>query len=133
MKSLLILPLLIMTCYSFGQSQIIGVPIKLSNIEVAQFNFPNRMTRSQAINACRELGLGWELPTKIQLDSLYKNKILIGGFINGDFINDAYWSSSDNDDGMGWRQYFRDGSKVLSELEVVGYVRAVKVFNLKPT
>ncbi len=34
---------------------------------------------------------------------------------------------------MGWRQYFRDGSKVLSELEVVGYVRAVKVFNLKPT
>ncbi len=90
MKSLLILLLLIMTFYSFGQSQILGVPIKLNNIEVAQFNFPNRMTRNQAIHACRELGLGWELPTKIQLDCLYKNKILIGGFINGDFINDAY-------------------------------------------
>lgn len=133
MKNLLFLPLLIVTFYSLGQSQIIGVPIKLSNIEVAQFNFPSKMTRSQAINACRELGLGWELPTKIQLDSLYKNKVLIGGFIIGDLINDAYWSSSENDDGMGWRQYFRDGNKVLSELEAVGYVRAVRVFNLKPT
>ncbi len=68
MKNQLILPLLIVTIYSFGQSQIKGVPIKLGNIEVTQFNFPNRMTRSQAINACRKLGFGWELPTKIQLE-----------------------------------------------------------------
>jgi len=121
MRKVIFLPILLMTFYCFGQSQIIGVPIKLSNIEVAQFNFPNMMTRSQAINACRELGFGWELPTKIQLDSLYKNKIIIGGF-----NNDIYWSSSLNDNGKGWSQNFSNGNKGFSDYEVLGYVRAIK-------
>lgn len=121
MKKLLILPLLILHFYSFGQSRIIGIPTKISGMEVAQFDFPSSMTRSKAIIACRELGFGWELPTKIQLDSLYKNKIIIGGF-----NNDIYWSSSLNDNGKGWSQNFSNGNKGLSDDEVLGYVRAVK-------
>jgi hypothetical protein len=118
-----------MSFYCFGQSQIIGVPIKLSNIEVAQFDFPSSMTRSKAIIACRELGDGWELPTRNQLDSLYKNKNLIGGF-----KNDVYWTYSLNDEYfMGWNQNFRNGDLGYSDIEVLGYVRAVRVFNLKLT
>ena len=126
MRKVIFLPILLMTFYCFGQSQIIGVPIKLSNIEVAQFDFPSCMNRSKAIIACRELGDGWELPTKIQLDSLYINKKLIGGF-----KNDVYWSYSLNDEyAMGWNQNFSNGDLGYSEIEVLGYVRAVRELNL---
>jgi hypothetical protein len=115
-----------MSFHCFGQSQIIGETIKLSNIEVAQFDFPSSMTRSKAIIACRELGDGWKLPTKIQLDSLYKSKKLIGGF-----KNDVYWSYSLNDEyTMGWNQNFSNGDFGYFEIEVLGYVRAVRELRL---
>jgi len=42
-----------------------------------------------AIKICENYGEGWHLPTKDELNCLYKNKDTIGGF-----TNIYYWSSS---------------------------------------
>ncbi|MHA8083167.1 hypothetical protein ACST14_07075 [Aquirufa sp. A-Brett2-15D] len=125
MKKILILPLILITIYCSAQSEIIGNPIMLSNLEISQYTFPNSMNWREALNACKELGDGWKLPSKEQLDILYKNKDEIGGF-----VNDAYWSATKTGDYEAWRQYFSDGDQVLTPNYSVGYVRAIRVVNL---
>jgi hypothetical protein len=65
---------------SFNPNDIIGTTIKLEGIEVAQFDFPNKMTVMEAITACKSLGQGWRLPSGTELMFLYENKNEIGGF-----------------------------------------------------
>jgi hypothetical protein len=79
------------------------------------------MNWREALNACKELGDGWKLPSKEQLDILYKNKDEIGGF-----VNDAYWSATSNGEYEAWRQYFSDGDQVLTPNISVGYVRPIR-------
>ncbi len=121
MKKILILPFIIITIYCSAQSSIIGNPIKFSNWEISQYTFPNSMNWREALNACKELGDGWQLPSKEQLNILYKNKNEIGGF-----VNDAYWSATNSGDYEAWRQYFSDGDQVLTPNYSVGYVRAIR-------
>jgi hypothetical protein len=47
-----------------AQSNIIGNLIRLGNIEVAQYVFPNRMKWNDANRTCLNLGQGWRLPVK---------------------------------------------------------------------
>jgi len=54
-----------------------------SNLEVAQYDFPIEMMSDDAQKACEALGDGWRLPTPFELNILYKNKVKIGGFIDG--------------------------------------------------
>ena len=54
-----------------------------SNLEVAQYDFPIEMMSDNAQKACEALGDGWRLPTPFELNILYKNKVKIGGFIDG--------------------------------------------------
>lgn len=54
-----------------------------SNLEVAQYDFPIEMMWDDAQIACEALGDGWRLPTPFELNILYKNKVKIGGFIDG--------------------------------------------------
>lgn len=54
-----------------------------SNLEVAQYDFPIEMMWDDAQKACEALGDGWRLPTPFELNILYKNKVKIGGFIDG--------------------------------------------------
>ena len=76
MKKLLIIPMLFICSIVIGQSKkIIGNPIKIENLEVAQHDFPNRMTGDDAKAACAKLGEGWRLPTKDELNLLYQKKI----------------------------------------------------------
>ena len=42
---------------------IIGVPIKIENLEVAQYDFPKKMSWQSAESACASLANGWRLPT----------------------------------------------------------------------
>ena len=121
MKKIVLLPLLFISLLTTAQSKIIGNPVKIENLEVVQFNFPNSMNWVDAIKACEALGDGWKLPTKDQLNTLYKNKEKIGGF-----ANDAYWSATNYENFDAWRQYFSDGDQVLSKKEAVGYVRAIR-------
>ena len=64
---------------------------------------------SIAADICTNLTLGgysdWFLPSLDELNEMYLNKSVIGGFINGD-----YWSSSEDDATKAWRQDFGNGS-----------------------
>jgi hypothetical protein len=103
MKKLLLLPLLMITCLSFSQDakEIIGKPVKIGNLLVAENDFPIGMMWDDANKACRSLGKGWRLPTKNEFNILYKNREKIGGF-----RDDIYWSSTEYDNSYLWFQRF---------------------------
>jgi hypothetical protein len=90
MKKLLFLPMLLISCLCFAQDskEIIGKPVKIGKIEVAQKDFSTRFNWHDAKVACLNLGKGWRLPTKEELNLLYQNKEKIGSFAPY-----AYWSA----------------------------------------
>jgi hypothetical protein len=47
---------------------------------------------------------GWRLPTKAELNELYRQKDYIGGFASA-----YYWSSSENSSNIAWSQNFTIG------------------------
>ena len=73
---------------TYNSDSIVGTPIRIGNLEVAQNDFPNQMNWSEAKRACIELGSGWRLPTIDELNLICKNKDKIGGFAINSFI---YW------------------------------------------
>ena len=104
---------------------IIGKPIKIGNIEVAQYDFPDQMNWNDAKLACAKLGKGWRLPTKNELNILYINRDKIGRFARG-----YYWSSSTEDsNNKAWIQFFPDGLKAFyPDEDYDSHVRAIKPF-----
>ena len=104
-------------------SEIIGVPIKIGDIEVAQHDFPNEMTWDEAKKECESLGSGWRLPNEDELNTLYQNKDKIGGF-----ANNLYWSSTGVVSYYAWFQNFNDGSQYDSDKNDTYYVRAIRAF-----
>lgn len=109
MKTLFSLAFLFMCSSLIGQTNlIIGTPIKIGNLEVAQDDFPIRKEWNDAVKSCAALGNGWRLPTKDELNLLYINRDKIGRFANND-----YWSSTEEGSDNAWRQYFNGGSQAL--------------------
>jgi hypothetical protein len=86
-----------------AQSSIIGNPIKIGNIEVAQYDF-RKIPWVDANNSCMSLGDGWRLPTIDELKILYQNRERIGNF-----KWDSYWSSTKGNIVIAWRLNFGDG------------------------
>jgi hypothetical protein len=124
MKNFLFL-LLFISSISFAQDaeEIIGKPIKIENFLVAQHDFPMRMRWEDAIKVCQVLGEGWRLPTKNELNIIYKNKAKISGF-SGEY---SYWSSMDAErTTVAWVQYFEDGFQASISKRNSAFVRAVK-------
>ena len=105
------------------KGSVIGKPIRLQNFEVAQYDFEEEMTWEKAKAECYRLGKGWRLPTKNELNVMYKNKDRIGGF-----AGNRYWSSTEVGSGNAWNQYFDDGFQSLNEESSIFYVRAVRAF-----
>lgn len=70
-------------------ANIIGKPYRIDDLEIAQYDFPDKIIWSDAMKACNALGEGWRLPTKNELNKLYQNKYKIGSF-----TKNYYWSSS---------------------------------------
>ena len=107
-------------------SEIIGVPIKIGDIEVAQHDFPKKMTWDKAKKECESLGSGWRLPNKDELNTLYQNKDKIGGFaINKPVF---YWSSTETGSNFAWFQGFGGGLQDASSKLIPFYVRAIRAF-----
>jgi hypothetical protein len=104
-------------------SSIVGTPIKIGNLEVAQHDFPNRMNWDDAKVACAKLGEGWKLPTKDELNLLYQNKDKIGDFADYD-----YWSSTESNNDSAWEQDFDTGIQYNYYEDYKCYVRAVRAF-----
>ena len=125
MKKLLIIPMLFICIIVIGQSKkIIGKPIKIENLEVAQYDFLEKMNLFDAKAACTRLGKDWRLPTKDELNVMYKNKDKIGGFANG-----YYWSSTEEGYDYAWKQTFNNGLEGYNcSRDYFCNVRAVRTF-----
>ena len=131
MKKILLLPLLLVSCFCFSQDakEIIGKPIKIGNLLVAQHDFPKTMNWNDAKVACTKLGKGWRLPNKNELNTMYINRDKIGGF--SDYF---YWSSTEPIRGIVWQQNFYNGGQSLEDIRYglasdsppTLYVRAVR-------
>jgi hypothetical protein len=65
-------------------------------------------TSSIAAKICDDLILGgysdWYLPSKDELNKVYLNRNVIGGFVPS-----VYWTSSENNTSFVWTQYFNNG------------------------
>ena len=105
-------------------SSIIGKPIRIGSLEVAQNYFPTTMNWNNAVKACTDLGNGWRLPTKDEQGLIYDNKDKIGAF-----ADNYYWSRTEN--GIyAWGFRFGDGGAYNGFDKNVNmfYVRAVRSF-----
>jgi hypothetical protein len=125
MKNLLFIPFLFMCSMVIGQSsKIIGTPIKIGNLEVAQNDFPTEMTWGVATDSCTDLGSGWRLPTKVELHLLFEKKDEIGGF-----VANYYWSTTLYD-GWPWIEDFDKYSMTMvSNPNHLHFARAVRSIN----
>jgi len=84
-------------------------------------------TAGIAARICCDLVLGgyndWYLPSKDELNKIYINRSVIGGF-----SLTYYWSSSENDGSFAWRQYFDTGLQgIFSKLSTYR-IRPVRTF-----
>ena len=77
----------------------------------------------EAKKVCENLGGGWRLPTKDELNILYHNKDKIGGYT---LVN--YWSSAVGDSYTSWIQNFDNGSQVGNVNSDTNSVRTVRTF-----
>ena len=76
--------------YNSSQSysvSVIGKPIRIGNLEIAQNDFPVLMNYNDANKACEDLGEGWRLPTLEEFSIIYLNRDNIGGYSKY-----SYWS-----------------------------------------
>jgi len=106
-----------------ANDKIIGDPIRIGKLEVAQFDFPEYMEWVDAIESCKALGSGWRLPTKNELKFLFKNKNKIGGF-----APEGYWSRTVYDDTDAWCIQFDDGENTHHIITNLRCTRAVRSF-----
>ncbi|MFH1860352.1 MAG: DUF1566 domain-containing protein [bacterium] len=65
----------------------------------------------------------WYLPSKHELNLLYQQKDVVGGF-----DNNFYWSSTEYNSNFAWFQFFFNGGQYLYSKFAPFYVRAVRVF-----
>jgi hypothetical protein len=82
---------------------------------------------SYAAKLCSDLVLGgysdWYLPSLFELNLLYQQKNVIGGF-----VNDFYWSSTEQDKNSAYGENFSDGYQhSYFKLDAL-YIRAVRAF-----
>ena len=108
---------------SSAQIKIIEEPVRIGKLEVAQNDFTNQCNWRDAVKACSSLGEGWRLPTKDELNLMYINRVVIGGF-----ATKIYWSSTEYVSTLSWLQDFSSGNQIGINKNDAGYVRAVRAF-----
>ena len=81
----------------------------------------------QAKIECYDLILGgysdWYLPSKDELNKIYINRNVFGGFTPS-----VYWTSSENNTSFVWTQYFNNGYQGSILKNETHYVRAIRRF-----
>lgn len=105
---------------------IIISPITGDKVQVALQDL-GEMDWKAANKACANLGIGWRLPTKEELEVMYKELHLKG---KGNFAkNRHYWSSTEADANFAWLVYFALGYDNLFHKDfILGRVRAVRAY-----
>jgi hypothetical protein len=108
-------------------SETIGIPIRIGNIEIAQYDFQKEINWFESNDITIELGDGWRLPNKQELNLLFTNKDKIGGF-----KSKAYWSSSlVSKNGKALVKYFDNGSELDFSISMNAFSRFIRVVNSK--
>lgn len=103
------------------RDSIIGVTVKVGQLEVAHNDFPGSWSLAVATRACAKLGEGWRLPTKTEMDLIYSSRRTIGGF-----TTEYYWYNDDQvKDSFGFLN-FTDGETGYVDEKGTGRVRAVR-------
>jgi hypothetical protein len=100
---------------------VIGNPIKIGGLEIAEHDFKDKMTWDDAKKACAALGDDWRLPTEEELNFMYEHKSEIGGFAAA-----YYWCSSNYGSSVPWDRAFFSGDLAGSYSSNADYVRAVR-------
>lgn len=98
-------------------------PFKLTpHLEVYHKDCEGILNWFKAADFCKNLGEGWRLPTKEELNLLYLHKDKIGGFVEA-----SYWSSTEASAYDAWRQNFINGNQFNDGKNGTSYyVRAVR-------
>ena len=135
MKTLLTL-LFMLSFFVFSQKSVIKKTYNLNGLEIAQFDFLDPMTYDEAARACSKLGEGWRLPTKEEMEEIYENKDMLGGFISPIYVSDNskfstdnnvyYWSSSSYESEYVWVIGFTHKFVAVTLKTEYLYARAVK-------
>ncbi len=107
----------------------IGAGIANTSIIIANQGYGDGATYAARI--CNEYSVtiggvtygDWYLPSKYELNLLYQQKTVVGGF-----SNDTYWSSSEYVNGAAFAQVFLDGYIDWAGKNSLFYVRAVRRF-----
>ena len=94
-----------------------------ANMEVIRAIDPD-LSDYPAFKACSDMGSGWYLPSKDELNRLYSNKAAIGGFSDGN-----YWSSTEGDSDYAWTQHFGNGNQHDNSKSYAYRVRCVRRVN----
>ena len=86
--------------------------------------------RDNGLDACTgaatEICYGdWYLPSKYELNLLYKQKVAVG--VNG-FGSGVYWSSTESSSGYAWDQFFSNGGQLPTVTSTAMLVRAIRAF-----
>lgn len=80
---------------------------------------------SNSITLCNNLNrhghTDWYLPSKSELNHLYENQNVVGGFTAG-----YYWSSTESDSGYAWLHYFYYGYQITDKKSTNIGVRCVR-------
>lgn len=125
MKKLLFIPILFTCQILIGQSSnsfnVIGKPIRIGNLFVAEYNFPEEMDWINAKKACESLGNGWRLPTKKELILMEENHDKLERFYNRRF-----WGTNKKEGYERW--LYQVGDMSVREGQNTWTVRAVKSF-----
>jgi len=124
-KILIIFFLIIFSSCGADKKRIIGESYKIGNLEVAQFNFPEKMNWDDANEFCASLGDGWRLPTKVELSNLYRERVKIGA------SGGMYWSSTENTEYFIWARDFdrMSGGEKAENIDQLFNVRAVRTID----
>lgn len=99
-------------------------PLTGEKLQIANKDFTGSMTWEEAMDACRQLGSGWRLPTKEELSGMYEQLYKEG---LGNFEEDCYWSSTESANGGAWCQYYPTGGQDDCD-GGTARVRAVRAF-----
>tara|TARA_B110000879_G_scaffold100721_1_gene136498 strand:+ start:10 stop:423 length:414 start_codon:yes stop_codon:yes gene_type:complete len=92
MKKLLLFGVLALSINVFAQST-----VKIDDLEVMTKDL-GKMNWEEAKKACKNLGDGWRLPSLDELNLIYENKEMFGGFITRKSTRNRtfsfYWTST---------------------------------------
>jgi len=83
----------------------------------------NEIAKSGKHSAAGKAFTDWYLPSKDELNKLYLQRKIVGGF-----TGNHYWSSTESGDYLAWLQNFGNGKQLSNGKNLTAYVRAVRAF-----